>query len=445
MSNFDSLKRLLTADLEDRMRQGYAVEPIMKKLEMETDSFDAMLSLAREGEKAPLRADWPWVEPDTWEEIEACCDPARDKGTMAQLDDQEVEERVRCAFTASVCGCVLGKPLEEPPYGTLNDIREAAQAVGQWPLLDYVSDEMLTAWGRRNPSWVETTRGRIRFVAPDDDITYSIMGMMLLEKSGTHFTHDEMRQMWIEHLPIYTCWGPERMMLLRAGFASLTPDMPENPSAWADGINPGRELCGALIRADAYGYACPAWPELAAHLAWKDASFTHRKTGVYSAMFIAAAIAIAFVAKDWKEIVEGALRYIPQQSRFYAQAAECLRLVDSSASFEEGYAAVHERFGMYTAGQIVQEIGTIINTLKYARNPEQGIAMQVAQGNDTDSFACSCGSILGAFFGTRLPAHWTEPFQDKLCTTMGCFNETSLSAVTERMAQLHRRVRGESI
>lgn len=100
---------------------------------------------------------------------------------------------------------------------------------------------------------------------------------------------------------------------------------------------------------------------------------------------------------------------------------------------------------MYTAGQIVQEIGTIINTLKYARNPEQGIAMQVAQGNDTDSFACSCGSILGAFFGTRLPAHWTEPFQDKLCTTMGCFNETSLSAVTERMAQLHRRVRGETI
>ena len=28
---------------------------------------------------------------------------------------------------------------------------------------------------------------------------------------------------------------------------------------------------------------------------------------------------------------------------------------------------------------------------------EEGIGMQVAQGNDSDSFACSCGSILGIY------------------------------------------------
>ena len=53
----------------------------------------------------------------------------------------------------------------------------------------------------------------------------------------------------------------------------------------------------------------------------------------------------------------------------------------------------------------VQEIGTVINTLKFARDAEEGIGMQVAQGNDSDSFACSCGSILGAYFADGLPEH----------------------------------------
>ena len=32
-------------------------------------------------------------------------------------------------------------------------------------------------------------------------------------------------------------------------------------------LNPSDEQCGAMIRADAYGYACPGRPALAAELA----------------------------------------------------------------------------------------------------------------------------------------------------------------------------------
>jgi hypothetical protein len=45
--------------------------------------------------------------------------------------------------------------------------------------------------------------------------------------------------------------------------------------------NPWDEACGAAIRVDAYGYACPGMPALAAELAWRDSSFTHRRTGIY--------------------------------------------------------------------------------------------------------------------------------------------------------------------
>ncbi|MEG2315990.1 MAG: hypothetical protein RSC91_07220, partial [Clostridia bacterium] len=110
---------------------------------------------------------------------------------------------------------------------------------------------------------------------------------------------------------------------------------------------------------------------------------------------------------------------------------------DQAQTFAEGNRAVHERFAEFTAGQIVQEIGTVINTLKFAKNAEDGIALQVAQGLDSDSFACSCGSILGAYFQEGLPSHWTEPFHDELHTTMGSFYDTSLSSVAARMARLH--------
>ena len=283
------LGRIVAAELEERRKQGYDVEALRPLLGKASGSCDALLALSQRIKEAPIRQDWPYEEPDDLESVMAACDPTRRREASRLLSDGEIEARVRSAFLTSVCACILGKPLEEAPYGGLEDIRAAAQASGEWPLRDYVSDAMLTAWGRRNPSWVETTRGRVRYAASDDDITYTIMGMLLLEKRGKDFSHEDMRQLWLENLPIYLCWGPERTVLLRAGLAVLAPDLPYDMDDWAARLNPGQELCGAMIRADAYGYACPGDPELAARLAFRDASFTHRKTGVYSAMFVAAA------------------------------------------------------------------------------------------------------------------------------------------------------------
>lgn len=434
------LRCVIAAQLEDRRRQGYDVDLLEAALREAPDSYDALADISRRIRLAPLRSGWSYEEPDELEAVMAACDPDRKKESFCDLTDGEIETRVRSAFLTSVCACILGKPLEEPPYGTLHDIRSAAEKTGEWPIRDYVSKEMLLAWGRHNPCWDETTKGNVHYVAPDDDITYSLMGMLLLEEHGADFTHEDMRRLWIENLPIGLCWGPERNVLLRMGEASLTPNLPYDMEDWVMDLNPGQELCGAMIRVDAYGYACPGNPELAARLAFRDASFTHRKTGVYSAMFMAAAISAAFVAKSWKEIVCTALQYVPQRSRFHEQAMNCFRMVENASSFEEGYEAVHKEYGMFTAGQIVQEIGTVINTLKFARNAEEGIGMQAGQGNDSDSFACSCGSVLGAYFPEGLPERWYMQFNDKLRTTMGSFHETSLAAVTRRMQALHRHM-----
>lgn len=432
-----ALKQILNGIIMNKEEQGYQTEGLYDELKALPDSYDKINDFAMRLSKLPYRKDWAYNEPSDLEGILQQCAPDRPTGPIAKIDLEDSAERVKTAFYSSVCACVLGKPLEEFPLPTLFEMKDALQKTGEWPLHDYVTDETLTALGRRNVCWTETTRGKINAVAADDDITYSIMGMRILENYGVNFTKDQIRQLWIENLPLYLCWGPERNMLIRAGLASLTPDLPIDYDEWTGTWNGGEELCGAMIRADAYGYACPGRPDIAAKLAWKDASWTHRKTGIYGTMFAAAAIAAAQVMDDRMGIFETALKFVPQNSRFHEIVADSLNEVKQAKDWEDGYARIHGKYEEYGACRVYQETGTLINTLRFAKDIPDGFCKQVSQGNDTDSFGCTSGSILGCYFGPKyFDKKWLEPFNDSINTTMGSFYERKLSKVAERMAKL---------
>ena len=187
--------------------------------------------------------------------------------------------------------------------------------------------------------------------------------------------------------------------------------------------NPGDELCGAQIRADAYGYACPGRPRLAATLAWRDAGWPHRGTGVYAAMFTAA----PFVIDDPLELCRMALRCVPRRSRFHERVSDCLEQVARATDWRDGYRRIHDRYGCYGHCQIYQETGTLINTLHFAAGVEEGICMQVSQGNDTDSYGATVGSLLGVLHGRVPEQRWLAPFNDEIRTTVAGLYESSLT------------------
>jgi ADP-ribosylglycohydrolase len=431
-----TLRALVAQVLADKEEQGHDVTGCAGRLAATPDSYDALLAFAEELSRLPLRADWPYVEPDDLEGIWAEADPDR-LTTGARVEPEDVARRVETAWYARVSGCILGKPFEFDP--TLDELRAVLEPAGEWPLTDYVTEATNVRLRAPQPQWPELVRERITHVCEDDDLNYTVLAMLLLERHGTAFTHDDVRRLWLLQLPVLATFGPERTQLLAAGVATLGGSDEE----WARVLNPTDEHCGALIRADAYGWACPGDPELAASLAHRDATVTHRRTGVFSAMWVAAALAVALVTEPADRLgpFRAALAFVPQRSRFAAIVRESLDLVEQAPDWEAGYHAVHGRFEQYSHCRVYQEVGTLMNTARFAEDVGHGLGLQVCQGNDTDSFGATAGSYLGALLGPDAfdRAHWTARFEDRIHLALATFHEQSLSALASRMGQLSKR------
>ena len=442
-----TLRAQLRQVIVDKATQGHVTDGLEAELDGLCDSYDALFAFADRLRALPLHVDWPYVEPNDLEGIWAACAHDRPLGVVGDVDLDDSARRVEAAFLGSVCGCILGKPLEISP--TLAMLRTALEAIGEWPLSDYVSEHLREHLPHFHGSWTETVREHITYVAPDDDINYTVMGMLLLEQHGVDFTQEDVRRAWLLNLPLRYAFGPERTMLIRAGQDSLTVGESPDIVTWAQWCNPGDEKCGALIRADAFGYACPGRPALAAELAWRDASWTHRRTGIYGEMFVAAVIALAQVAPfstdglDRLDIFETALKFVPQRSRFYEIVADSLNEVRQATDWLDGYDRIHGKYAQYGHCLVYQEVGTLINTLRFAESVGDGICKQVSQGNDTDSFGATAGSILGAYFGPGyLEDRWLAPFNDDFRCALARFDEQSLSRLAKRMGELPRRIAG---
>ncbi len=437
LPDLTTLRALVAAVLGDKGEQGHEVSGLADELAAVPESYDALLAFADRLTSLPLRAGWPWVEPDDLVQIWAEADPERQLSRLP-YDVTVVAGRIETAWLARVSGCILGKPFEFDP--TLQELRDVLEPAGEWPLTDYVTEATAARLREPQPQWPELVRERITHVTEDDDVNYTVLAMLVLERHGTAFTAADLRRQWLLQLPVLATFGPERTQLLAAGVAHLLPGGPADDDTWGTLLNPFDEHCGALIRADAYGYACPGNPALAAELAHRDAATTHRRTGLYATMFVAAAIAAALVsdASDRLGPFRTALGFLPQRSRFAAVVRDSLTQVEQATDWLDGYTRIHGAYGEYSHCRVYQEVGTLLNTARFATDVGDGLGLQVCQGNDTDSFGATAGSYLGALLGPAAfdREHWTARFQDDIHLALATCHLRSLSELATRMSQL---------
>lgn len=379
-------------------------------------------------QQTPQRTDYSFNEPSDLDGIRHLKNER--KLPEYQYNQQNLKNRIAGAWYGRICGCLLGKPVE---LIHTDELVPFLKETGNYPMKRYilasdVTDEIAGKYefqlkGKCYPDTISCAPA-------DDDTNYTVMAQMLIEKCGRDFKSSDIAQLWIESQPRTAYCTAERTAYLNftKGFAA-----PES----AIYKNPYREWIGAQIRGDYYGYINPGQPEAAAEMAWKDASVSHIKNGIYGEMFVAAMIACAAVTDDLEEIIRGGLGQIPSTSRLYASVEGLLEKYHNGMKQEECFAWIHE---LYDEKFLHDWCHTISNALVVSASLIYGqgdyrksICMAVETGFDTDCNGATVGSILGMRNGFNgIDNYWIEPVHGTLETNIAGCSRINLDEAIEK-------------
>ena len=256
MSYFEKLRKAseeltLWADL--RHEQGEQVTPQIKGI------VEHIRALIDQFKQMPGSDELTAREPDDLEAILA----ARPDGPRKLINEfpTDYAERVKGAFLARAAGCTLGAIVENWPVKDMQEFAAASKVdfppTDYWPVapapmkIRYLKD--------RGEAY---TRSKLAYVPVDDDVTYTLLGLLVLERYGPNFTTADVAEAWLEFLPMACTAEEVTLANLKAGIA---------PGQAGETNNPYIEWIGADIRSDPWGYAAPGAPERAAGLAFRDA------------------------------------------------------------------------------------------------------------------------------------------------------------------------------
>jgi ADP-ribosylglycohydrolase len=367
------------------------------------------------------------AEPDTWEAVEATL-PAE---ATIQADRGDVMTRLTGAWYGRAAGCLLGKPVEKIPR---EGIAAIARATGRWPVDRYFTEQGLPAdlaarwpWNRRSrPTSLEEN---IDGMPEDDDLNYPMLAVRLLETRGRDFTTADVAQLWLDNLPAGRVFTAER-----AAYRNLLLGLPVDQVA--ERRNPFRQWIGALIRADVFGWANPRSPREAARMAWTDARLSHRRNGIYGALWAAGLASAALVCRDVDGVLDRAMAVVPPASRL-AQAIVVGREAAGAATFEAGLDRLNDRYGQLHWVHVLNNAATIAFALARGGGDfTVSVGLAVMAGWDTDSVGATVGGVVGALNGVNgIGAAWTDPLKGVLKTSLPGGDQL-IDTMVERTAAL---------
>jgi ADP-ribosylglycohydrolase len=358
--------------------------------------------------------------------------PEGPRRVWKKIDNNVYLEKLEGAMLARFAGCTLGAPVE---FWSIEAMEKWAAYLGfAFPPKDYWPKIKAPNDLRYGVSPCEAyTSEKMNTVPVDDDITYTILGLLIAEDYGINFTTDDVGKAWLKYLP-YACTAEE------VALANLKKGIPAKNAADVD--NPYCQWIGADIRSDPWAYMAPGWPEKAAELAYRDAYLSHRRNGIYGEMFFAAVQSAAFAVDNAMDALKTGLTEIPGECSLYKDILWSLEEVKNIHSYKDARQAVDEKFaGMSGVHTNINAALTVFGLIIGGNDVTRVISEVVAMGMDNDCTAATAGSIVGAIVGKKnIPAHWYSRFNDKVLTYLKGAEDQHISDLVHRFAVLAGKV-----
>jgi hypothetical protein len=190
--------------------------------------------------------------------------------------------RVAAAWLGRAGGLRARKPVEGLPR---EGIRAIAEGTGNWPVRGWFTAEGLApkvserlAWNRasRPTSLAENING----VPEDDDLNFTFLGLLLLERAGTSFDSLDVAKLWLDFQPPGRIFTAERVAARNLLEAYLPPETATRRNPFRSGSGPGCASMRTAGRPPATRSQRRAWRG-------RTPASATRRTGVYAAMFMA--------------------------------------------------------------------------------------------------------------------------------------------------------------
>jgi len=385
----------------------------------------------------PYKSDYKYDEPNDLEAIkklrpENNKNPGLDKSILKDENKDKLYDRIFGAWLARCAGCLLGKPVEgwkkDNLHGLLKD-------TGNFPINYYISsdidEEIIKKYNmNKYAAWINN----VSFMPEDDDTNYTVIGLKILSSYGKDFTSDDVAECWLANLPILHVCTAERV-----AYRNLVNCF--SPPESASFCNPYREWIGAQIRADFFGYITPANPELGAELAYRDASISHIKNGIYGEMWVAAMLSAAAsfdcqTPDVIERIINAGLGEIPENCRLAEDIRKVINWKKENKTYDETIELIHAQYSEHfshhwchtNSNAMIVAAALIYGELDL----EKTIGYAVMGAFDTDCNGATAGSVLGMLLGAeKLPPKWIDPLCDTIISGVDGFGKVKISYLAE--------------
>ncbi|HYG94359.1 MAG TPA: ADP-ribosylglycohydrolase family protein [Nocardioides sp.] len=371
------------------------------------------------------RDDWEHDEPEDEQRLLAIASRA----DRLEPDASSLADRIHGAWLGRAVGNTLGKPVEGLTRAQVDTYVRATGAdrlTGYLPLLDPLPDGVPAL----HPSAPVATAGSFADVPRDDDIDWTILGLLALETHGRALDTNHLATLWLDRVPFTQTYTAER-----AAYRNLVHGI--RPPATATVRNPYREWIGALIRADVFGYVSPGDPAEAVRLALVDARLSHTTNGVYGEMWAAALVAAALVVEDAEQALAVARAVVPDRSRLGAALDAVTALHQRGADRSAALDLVDAELGAYPWVHTVNNAALIVVGLLWGTDFLDAVGLTIAGGRDTDSNGATVGSVLGALSGPDgVPPDLVGTTHDRVRSAIRGFDGIRIGELAERTARI---------
>ncbi len=428
MLSVDTLVRLAEEELIQLKQEGCdseGIRHIYEQAQSANEGTARVLLLELFERATEMKADehWSYNEPSDLKAIRALR-PQRQR-TRVEIEKNTLRDRLSGAWLGRCIGCMMGKPVEGKSRKEIEVILRAADAyplAGYFPVLE-PAPEGVSYRPPDDPCLSPNVSHGVR----DDDTDYTVLNMHILEKFGPEVTSQQIVDQWLIYLPYHRTYTAERAAMRNW----INGIMPPHSAVY---MNPYREWIGAQIRADGWAYCSPGWPGMAAELAWRDASITHVKNGIYGEMFFAALIAACFGTDSLAHAIQSALAQIPNNSRLAEAINRCVDWCEQDTDWQQSWQKIIKQYGHYHPVHTINNALLVLMGLLHSGGEmRRAIAIAVMGGLDTDCNGATAGSVMGALLGEQgVPQDLSKPLNDTLDVALSGMSQFKISDLVER-------------